>query len=288
MKVRISPSFPLLWRTPDAVQLGASRPFIVVEDVDDGLDRLLDALARGETVPRAIAAAVRYGTPRARAEEVAALLAPTFEPAPGADRRRRTDEGHVPPAAFALRGVDPVTAPLLAAFDAHGLAPAPEPLPPRSRDLLVLVAHYVVAPSVYLPLMAEDRPHIAITVEDRITVAGPLVVPGRTPCIRCDDLHRRDRDATWPAVATQLARRRSPVGDRAILRQTADATVRLSLPYLVDDTVPDAHAAARIDVATGSSRPRPRRFHDECGCRGLPRIATPADPRLAGHLAEPN
>ncbi|NYJ66127.1 hypothetical protein HNR16_000915 [Pseudoclavibacter chungangensis] len=288
MKVRISPRFPLVWRSPDAIQLGTARPRIVVDDVDDGIDRLLTALVRGDTVERAVATAVRHGTSATRAAEVAALVAPTLEPAPGAERRRAPAEAVVDPAGFTLRGTTPITVPLLAAFAEHGAAPTREPLTAGSRDLLVVAAHYVVAPSTYLPLLADDRPHLAVTLEDRIAIAGPLVVPGRTPCIRCDDLYRRDRDGTWPTVATQLVHRRSPLDDPAILRQTADTLVRLALPYLVADEVPEGDAAARIDAVTGSSRRRPRRFHDECGCRALPRIAIPVDPRRGTRRVGPS
>lgn len=38
----------------------------------------------------------------------------------------------------------------------------------------------------------------------RRRLVGPLVIPGRTSCLQCADLHRTDRDAAWPAVATQL------------------------------------------------------------------------------------
>ena len=35
--------------------------------------------------------------------------------------------------------------------------------------------------------------------------SGPLVTPGRGPCLRCLDLHRCDRDPAWPALLAQLA-----------------------------------------------------------------------------------
>jgi hypothetical protein len=51
-------------------------------------------------------------------------------------------------------------------------------------------------------------------------LVGPLVIPGVTSCLGCADLHRSDRDAAWPAVASQL---RDTVGsaDRATVLATA-------------------------------------------------------------------
>ena len=57
-------------------------------------------------------------------------------------------------------------------------------------------------------------------VRDGTGLVGPLVIPGVTSCLECADLHRRDRDAAWPAVAAQL---RDTVGiaDRATVLATA-------------------------------------------------------------------
>jgi bacteriocin biosynthesis cyclodehydratase domain-containing protein len=48
-------------------------------------------------------------------------------------------------------------------------------------------------------------PHLLIEERDDAILVGPLVLPGRSACIRCLDLHRRDRDPAWPAIAAQLA-----------------------------------------------------------------------------------
>jgi len=57
-------------------------------------------------------------------------------------------------------------------------------------------------------------------LRDGAGLVGPLVLPGVTSCLGCADLHRSDRDAAWPAVASQL---RGTVGtaDRATVLATA-------------------------------------------------------------------
>jgi hypothetical protein len=37
-------------------------------------------------------------------------------------------------------------------------------------------------------------------------VVGPFVVPGRTACLRCLDLHRTDGDPAWPLLLEQYSR----------------------------------------------------------------------------------
>ena len=40
--------------------------------------------------------------------------------------------------------------------------------------------------------------HLLVRVVETTAIVGPLVVPGRTSCLRCHDLHRTDRDPAWP------------------------------------------------------------------------------------------
>lgn len=49
-------------------------------------------------------------------------------------------------------------------------------------------------------LMARGIPHLWLHRRDGRAVVGPLVHPGRTPCLRCTDLHRTDADDAWPRL----------------------------------------------------------------------------------------
>jgi hypothetical protein len=49
--------------------------------------------------------------------------------------------------------------------------------------------------------------HLAVRLRDGTGVVGPLVLPGRSACLGCVELHRRSRDPGWPAVAAQLIER---------------------------------------------------------------------------------
>lgn len=71
-------------------------------------------------------------------------------------------------------------------------------------DLAVLADQLVVDPVLVADLAARRVPHLPARVRDGVGVVGPLVLPGRTSCLRCADLHRADADPCWPALAGQL------------------------------------------------------------------------------------
>jgi bacteriocin biosynthesis cyclodehydratase domain-containing protein len=142
-------------------------------------------------------------------------------------------------------------------------------------DLVVLSDYLVADPRLVRELHAERVAHLAVRVRDGTGVVGPLVLPGMTSCLGCADLHRRDRDASWPAVAAQL-RDTVAHSDRA----TVLATVALALSQ-VDRVIaavrgpaagsdlgppPTLNATLELDLATGSIMTRRWARHPLCGC----------------------
>ncbi|MGV0625098.1 TOMM precursor leader peptide-binding protein [Mycolicibacter minnesotensis] len=141
---------------------------------------------------------------------------------------------------------------------------------------LVLLSDYLVAdPRLLRELHAERVPHLPVRVRDGIGVVGPLVLPGVTSCLGCADLHRRDRDSAWPAVAAQL---RHTVAHTD--RPTVLATVALALSQVdrviaaVRGAAADQHleapptldATLELDLATGSIMTRHWVRHPLCDC----------------------
>ncbi len=87
-------------------------------------------------------------------------------------------------------------------------------------DLMVLSDYLVADPRLVRDLHSRGVPHLPVRVRDGTGLVGPLVIPGVTSCLGCADLHRRDRDAAWPAISAQL-RETVGVADRATLLATA-------------------------------------------------------------------
>ena len=91
---------------------------------------------------------------------------------------------------------------------------------PTAVDLVVLSDVLVADPRIVRDLHRAGVPHLPVRVRDGTGLVGPLVLPGVTSCLGCADLHRRDRDAAWPAIAAQL-RDTIGVADRATMLATA-------------------------------------------------------------------
>lgn len=94
-----------------------------------------------------------------------------------------------------------------------------------ATDLVVLADYQVTDPRLRQELHHGGIAHLPVRVRDGAGLVGPLVIPGVTSCLQCADLHRADRDAAWPAVATQL---RGAVGtaSRATILATAALAMR--------------------------------------------------------------
>jgi bacteriocin biosynthesis cyclodehydratase domain-containing protein len=112
-------------------------------------------------------------------------------------------------------------------------------------------------------------------VRETTGVVGPLVVPGRTACLRCLDLTRAERDAAWPRLAAQLAVRRERQADPCdvvLAALVAAQAAAQALSFLdraaVGGTLP-ATANGTLEVAMRDWRWRRRSWspHPACGCR---------------------
>ena len=120
--------------------------------------------------------------------------------------------------------------------------------PPDTTDLVVLADFLVADPWVVRELHSCGIAHLPVRLRDGAGLVGPLVVPGVTSCLECADLHRSDRDAAWPAVASQL---RDTVGSAD--RATVLATAALALNQ-VDRVI---RAVRRGDAVGTAAEPPP-------------------------------
>lgn len=115
--------------------------------------------------------------------------------------------------------------------------PAPQRLVP---DLVVLADALAPDPQRPAALHIAGVAHLAARLRDGVGVVGPLVLPGRSACLQCLDLHRGAVDPTWPTVAAQL------IGEPGRADPAcAVATVGLAT----------AQAIAALDGTAGGGRP---------------------------------
>ena len=151
-------------------------------------------------------------------------------------------------------------------------SPSLEPSTPADADLVVLApgrpdqlddARRSVAPGV---------PHLLAEVRGAVGIVGPLVLPGRSACLRCLDLTRTDLDPQWPSVAAQLASpsRTHEACDGPLAVMVAAQAAQQVLA-LVDGTTDPASIGGTLELALPDWRWRRRTWpvHPACGC-GLP------------------
>lgn len=142
---------------------------------------------------------------------------------------------------------------------------------PRRRPDLVLIADATVPdPQLSAGLTAAGIPHLMVHAAEGTGVVGPLVVPGRTSCLRCVDLHNTDTDPCWPALAAQLAAHPQPA-DLASAHATAAFAAGQALRFLHGPSgglaeLPAWGAAVEIDVFTSRSTRVEWRPHPHCPC----------------------
>jgi hypothetical protein len=72
----------------------------------------------------------------------------------------------------------------------------------RTPDLVIIADSY--QRELPAALLRAGVPHLAASAGEAIGVVGPLVLPGRTACLRCLDLARTERDPAWPLILAQL------------------------------------------------------------------------------------
>ncbi|MEO6143260.1 MAG: hypothetical protein ABIP19_04705 [Dermatophilaceae bacterium] len=77
----------------------------------------------------------------------------------------------------------------------------------KRPDLVVLMAMGAIRPDAGAPWLRRGIPHLPLVVQGHRVQVGPVIAVGPGPCLTCLDLHRRDRDAAWPAVLSQLVPR---------------------------------------------------------------------------------
>jgi hypothetical protein len=107
-------------------------------------------------------------------------------------------------------------------------------------------------------------------------VIGPFVLPGRTPCLRCVELTRGDRDPAWPVLAAQLIGERSRVEPCDVVLASAAASVAALNVLAWLDRGAEAAPSASLPPTIGGTlelsladlrlRRRTVPAHPGCGC----------------------
>ncbi len=240
----LNPAMPVLLRPDGAVQVGWDPKRAVLVRPPEGLS----AAALAELL-RALQYGATLADLRARFEVDADELVASLVGAGvvTATERRRTRS-----ASIRIHGRGPLSDLLAGALRCSGArvtqSSVTQAAPSEMTDLVVLSDFLVADPRVIRELHTARVAHLPVRLRDGTGLVGPLVIPGVTSCLGCADLHRSERDAAWPAVASQL---RDTVGSAD--RATVLATAALALNQ-VDRVI----RAVRSGEAVGTSSEPPQ------------------------------
>ncbi|MDT4941015.1 MAG: hypothetical protein QOJ34_1104 [Pseudonocardiales bacterium] len=143
------------------------------------------------------------------------------------------------------------------------------PLPLGERPLLtVLAVDGPVPDERHIALHAADNPYLTVSLGLESGVVGPLVLPGLTSCLRCADLHRRDRDPAWSALAVQLTvqGRYGPASAAALATIVAGVAAQQVLAFLDGDEPASLEGTIELHLPDWRLRRRSWPPHPDCGC----------------------
>jgi len=247
----------VLWRPDGALQLGLDGDHaLVLPGAPAGTDAVIRAL-RVPRTPLEVARLVPL-IPRASLDGILAAL-----------------EGSGLLSIFGSRRPDPVTvigtgALALGLFDlldreGHTVRTGVRSVTDASG--LVVVCGITAEPDRVLTrdLTAAGVPHLVVRAEPERAVIGPFVVPGRTACVACTDLVRRDLDSDWPHLLAQLCRTEHVPAPRQTAWAAATASAQLAAwragrgPETMSTTL-------ELDAFTGALGVRQWPRHPDCGC----------------------
>ena len=263
-RVRLRSPKLAVWRSPGVLQVGLDAPALVLDGVPDQLAGALPLLASPNS-----------------ADELITLL-PGLEPSWVHWLLARLDaNGLLEPATrprppgLAVVGTGLIATAVAAALAdlqverldpmAHASAALRRAGQPGPR--LTILAGPTAEPdrTVTDALFGAGRAHLVVRLEPDRAVVGPLVVPGRTPCVRCLDLSRCRLDSAWPHLLAQLCR--EPVDpDRALLAWAA-ATAGVQVRAWLAGGDPET-CGGSLELGLADFRLRSRRWpaHPACGC----------------------
>ena len=262
----LRPGAPLLRRSATHLQVGTS-PGIVVAD-RPGLVPLLRLLDGVRDVDR-LQELVRTDVPEL-GETVAVVLAEMRAigavvdglPTHGAHRRRAGAE-----IGFA---VGPGTSDLVHTVRSVLAAAGLVHLASTDPDLLVIASYGETIRGIYERAAVLGVDHLPVVIdEDRVRI-GPLVRPGRTPCVGCHDLHRTDWDPAWPALLAQLGHRPPAIHplatDPLTLHASAVELAAQILAHIDGRTPPTVGRCLVVGPAHDERATWPVAFHGRCAC----------------------
>lgn len=130
-------------------------------------------------------------------------------------------------------------------------------------DLLVVASSGEPNRTVLADLVRCRLAHLVVVQDGDAIRIGPLVVPGRTPCVDCTDLHRASWDPTWVALIPQFGRS-VPSGADPLTRQAAATEIAAACREFAESL--DVRPIVSVDADRSLRIVGQPAFHPRCPC----------------------
>lgn len=132
------------------------------------------------------------------------------------------------------------------------------------------------------PEQRPSVPHLLVRLVDGLGTVGPLVLPGRSACLRCVDMHAAAGDPCWPTVAADMAGRvgSADPSTAAATAAVAGAQVLAALDSIVgsEPAPPTLDGVLEVDPRQGTIARQPWPPHPRCPCRAAMNTADQLPP----------
>jgi len=266
MVLRIDPRYPLVWRSPQSLQVGVVAPRVVFDDLAVVDEQLISALSVGVTRPGLTVIARTCGADDSVVPALLDTLAPVLEPRA---RSRRT---------VTIVGTGVTAARIGEALSGAGVdvlrRSGAESARDDACDLAVAIGHFVLDPELHGLWLRRDVPHLAVVYSDVGASVSQIVEPGTGPCLYCLQRYRTDADPAWPAISAQLWGQRSPTETPLLAGEVAGVVCRAVLARLESRRGASAHHTTDVDAQSGAVVATAVAVHPECGCTGIDLVAS--------------
>jgi len=140
-------------------------------------------------------------------------------------------------------------------------------------ELLVVITTAEPSRHLFVDAVRDGLDHLIVRCDENRVLIGPLVVPGRTPCLSCYDLNRSQWDRSWPALVRQFGSPSVHVNLPAITHLTEHAAAG-EIAGMVLEHLDGGPSARGLVLSVGPhQREReswPLKFHPRCSCSLLP------------------
>ena len=130
-------------------------------------------------------------------------------------------------------------------------------------SVAVIMATDVINPLSYQRWLSRDIPHIAICFDEEGVEVSPIIIPGRTACLGCQELYQLQTVEHWPVIAPQLLALQRDLADSPMLLFASGIVVNNLLNFLdYGEISTEAYRLKRSGEVVSYS---PKNI--SCGCR---------------------